>query len=145
MKLDDPLPSAKAFQTLLCGISNNRRLQKLIGSCLSNLARNVDVEVIHSIGSCCTNLHNCYPKKIWALTSPRLTPSSSLFMLFYMSQTTVAQLSLMKLIQCHIILQQHASLISSWYIWCYEIAGNYLVSYCSLVTKEMASCIVQLH
>ena len=56
MKPSDPFPSATAFKTLLCSSSNKRRLQKLIGSYLTDFARNMNVDVIYSIGSHCTNL-----------------------------------------------------------------------------------------
>ena len=58
MEPNDPFPSATAFRTLLCGSSNKRRLQTLIGSNLADFARNMDVEVIYSVGSHCTNLSN---------------------------------------------------------------------------------------
>ena len=56
MKLDDPFPSAKAFNTLLCSISNKGRLQKLIYSYLTDFARSIDVEIVYSVGAQCTNL-----------------------------------------------------------------------------------------
>ena len=56
MKLDDSFPAATAFKTLLCSVSNKGRLQKLICSYLTDLARNVDVQVVYSVGSHCTNL-----------------------------------------------------------------------------------------
>ncbi len=56
MKLDDPFPSARAFKTLLCSVSNKGRLQKLIRSYLTTLAQNLNVEIVYSIGSDCTNL-----------------------------------------------------------------------------------------
>ena len=56
MKLDDPFPSARAFKTLLCSVSNKERLQKLICSYLTDLAKSVDTEIIYSVGSYCTNL-----------------------------------------------------------------------------------------
>ena len=52
MKLSDPFPSARAFNTLLCSISNKRRLQKLICRYLTDL----DAEMIYSVASNCTNL-----------------------------------------------------------------------------------------
>ena len=58
MKPNDPFPSATAFKTLLCGSSNKRRLQTLVGSYLADFPRNMDVEVIYSVGSHCTNLSN---------------------------------------------------------------------------------------
>ncbi|KAG0720810.1 hypothetical protein GWK47_047693 [Chionoecetes opilio] len=56
MKLGDPFPSARAFSTLLCSISNKRRLQNLICRYLTDLAPRVDAEIIYSVGSNCTNL-----------------------------------------------------------------------------------------
>ena len=56
MKLGDYSPSATAFKTLLCSISNKGRLQKLICSYLTDLAQNVDAEIVYSVGSHCTNL-----------------------------------------------------------------------------------------
>ena len=51
MELGDPFPSARAFKTLLCSISNKGQLQKL-----TNLAQNVDAEIVYSVGPHCTNL-----------------------------------------------------------------------------------------
>lgn len=47
MKLGDPFPSAGAFKTLLCSFSNKGRLQKLIFSYLTELAQNVDAEIVY--------------------------------------------------------------------------------------------------
>jgi hypothetical protein len=49
MKLSDTFPSAKAFTTLLCSVSNKRRLQKLICNYLTDLAESVDAEIVYSI------------------------------------------------------------------------------------------------
>ncbi len=49
MKLDDPFPSARAFKTLLCSVSNKGRLQKLVHSYLSDLSQ-------YSVGPHCTNI-----------------------------------------------------------------------------------------
>ena len=46
MKLDDPFPSATAFKTLLCSVSNKGRLQKLMCSYLTDFAQNVVGAVI---------------------------------------------------------------------------------------------------
>ena len=56
MKLTDTFPSAKAFATLLCSVSNKRRLQKLICTYLIDLAKSDGVEMIYSVGSHCTNM-----------------------------------------------------------------------------------------
>lgn len=56
MKLEDPFPSAKAFKTLLCSISNKGRLQKLICHYLTDLAQSLDIEIVYSVGPHCTNL-----------------------------------------------------------------------------------------
>ena len=56
MKPSDPFPSATAFKTLLCSSNNKRQIQKLICSYLADFARNMNVDVIYSIGSHCTNL-----------------------------------------------------------------------------------------
>ena len=61
MKLDNPFPSATAFKTLLCSVSNKGRLQKLIRSYLTDLAQNVNAEIIYSVGSHCTNLSTQQP------------------------------------------------------------------------------------
>ena len=56
MKLGNPFPSAREFKTLLCSISNKGWLQKLICCYLTDLAQNVDPEILYSVGSHCTNL-----------------------------------------------------------------------------------------
>lgn len=56
MKLNDPFPSAKEFKTFLCSASNKGHLQKLIRSYLTDLAQKIDVEIFYSVGSHCTNL-----------------------------------------------------------------------------------------
>ena len=55
MKLDDAFPLATEFKTLLRSASNKRRLQKLLCSYLTDLAQNVDAEIIYSFGTNCTN------------------------------------------------------------------------------------------
>lgn len=98
MKLGDSFPSARAFSTLLCSISNKRRLQNLIRRYLTDLATSVDAEIIYSVGSDCTNLS----------TSLKLTLFSSLLMQFCESLFTLALLSLMPLIRMPMS-QQHSS------------------------------------
>lgn len=61
MKLSDPFPSAGAFKTLLCSVSNKERLQKMICTYLTDLAQSVDAEIVYSVGSQCTNLSNQQP------------------------------------------------------------------------------------
>ncbi|KAJ8375166.1 hypothetical protein SKAU_G00057460 [Synaphobranchus kaupii] len=61
MKLGDPFPSAREFKTLVCSVSNKGRLQKLIRSYLTDLAQNVDAEIVYSVGSHCTNLSTQQP------------------------------------------------------------------------------------
>ena len=61
MKLDDPFPSAKAFKTLLCSVSNKEQLQKLICSHLTDLAQNVNAEIVYSVGPHYTNLSTQQP------------------------------------------------------------------------------------
>ena len=46
MKLGNPFSFAREFKTLLCSISNKGRLQKLICSYLTDLAQNVDPEIL---------------------------------------------------------------------------------------------------
>jgi len=46
MKLADNFPRASAFKTLLCSVSNNGRLQKLIFSYLIDLAQSVDADIV---------------------------------------------------------------------------------------------------
>ena len=55
MKLADHFTRASAFKTLLCSVSNNVRLQKLIFSYLIDLAQSVDADIVYSVGSQCTN------------------------------------------------------------------------------------------
>jgi len=46
MKLAEHFPCASAFKTLLCSVSNNGRLQKLIFSYLIDLAQSVDADIV---------------------------------------------------------------------------------------------------
>ncbi|CAL8240804.1 unnamed protein product [Merluccius merluccius] len=59
MKMGDPFPSARAFKR--CCVSNKWGLQKLICSYLTDVAQNVDAEIVHNVGSHCTNLSTQQP------------------------------------------------------------------------------------
>ena len=61
MKLADHFTRASAFKTLLCSVSNNVRLQKLIFSYLIDLAQSVDADIVYSVGSQCTNKSTLQP------------------------------------------------------------------------------------
>ena len=52
---------AKAFNTLLCSVSNMRHLQKLIWGYLTDIAQTVDAEIVYSGGPHCTNLSTQQP------------------------------------------------------------------------------------
>ena len=102
MKLADPFPCARAFRTLLCGVSNKGRLHKLTCCYLTYLAQGVDADIIYSVGSKCTNLSTQQPFQNYSFDQSeavRLTLSSSPQTQFCASQATVALLSLMPLIQ----------------------------------------------
>ena len=56
MKLGDPFPSDRTFKMLLCSNSNKQQLQKLMSDYLTEVSQDLDVVVIYSVGTRCTNL-----------------------------------------------------------------------------------------
>lgn len=104
MKLGDPFPSATAFKTLLCSVSNKGRLQKLICSYLTDLAQNVDVEIVYSVGSRCTNLSSQQPMQDYSFDQSEA--DTILFSAYTLLRKSVALLSLMRLILMHMLRQQ---------------------------------------
>ena len=104
----------------LCGSSNKRWLQKLIDSYLADFVRNVDVEVIYSVESHCTNLSNQQNIQFWSVRNFR-------FMQFYVSRATLlAQWSLGMLLMQMCTLEQHI----------------YLLVCCALRGSTRLSCVV---
>ena len=60
-------PSAKALKTLLCSVGNKERLQKLICSHLTDLAQNVNAEIVYSVGPHCINLSTQQPMEDYSI------------------------------------------------------------------------------
>ena len=65
MELADPFPCARAFKTLLCNVSNKRRLQKLICIYLTGLAQSVVAEIIYSVDSHSNNVSTQQPMQYY--------------------------------------------------------------------------------
>ena len=66
MKLADPSP-CQNVKTLLCSVSNKGRLQKCIGSYLTDLAQRVDAELIYPVGFHSTNVSSQQPMQNYSL------------------------------------------------------------------------------
>ena len=121
MKPSDPFPSATAFKTLFCSSNNKGQIQKLICSYLADFARNMNVDVIYSIGSHRANLSSQQNMNQYSFNQLEADTIIFSFMQFYVSQDMLAQLSLMPLIQMF-TLQQHTYLIS--FLVCCALRGS---------------------
>ncbi|CAJ1050849.1 hypothetical protein KUCAC02_009112 [Xyrichtys novacula] len=143
MKLDDPLPSAKAFKMLLCSVSNKGRLQKLICSHLTDLAQNVNVEIVYSVGPHCTNLSTQQPMEDYSIE--QLEADTILFTVYaglrqsgYSGPVVIDAADTDVYVAASVISQQLPGML------CIK-RNKETVLYRGMLTEEMAHCIVQLH
>ena len=143
MKLGDPFPSATAFKTLLCSVSNKGRLQKLICSYMADLTQNVHVEIIYSVGSHCTNLSSQQPMPDYSFDQSEA--DTILFFVYtvlresgYSGPVVIDAADTDAYVAAAVISQQLPGMLC--------IKRKQEIVLCrGLVTEEMAGCIVQLH
>ena len=143
MKLDDPFPSARAFTTLLCSVSNKRRLQKLICSYLNDIAQTVDAEIVYSVGSHCTNLSTQQPMQNYCFYQSEA--DTILFSTYavlresgYSGPVVIDSADTDAYVAAAFISKQLPGML-------YIKRKQETVVCSDLVTDEMADCIVQLH
>lgn len=143
MKLGDPFPSASAFKTLLCSLSNKGRLQKLICSYLTNLAESVYAEIVYSVGSHCTNLSTQQPMPNYNFDQSEA--DTVLFSAYaalresgYSGPVVVDTADTDAYVAAAAISHQLPGML-------YIKRKKEMVVCSGLVTDEMANCIVQLH
>lgn len=55
-KFDNPFPSTAKFNSILCSKTNKFRLQKFLQRYITEKARDINIEILYSIGKECTNL-----------------------------------------------------------------------------------------
>jgi len=143
MKPSDPFPSATAFKTLLCSSSNKRRLQKLIGSYLTDFARNMNVDVIYSIGSHCTNLSSQQNMDQYSFDQ---SEADTILFSFYAVLRESGYTGPVVIDATDTDVYIAAAYISHQLPGMLCIKRKQETILCrSLVPEEMASCIVQLH
>ena len=140
MKLGDPFPSATAFKTLLCSVSNKGRL---ICSYLTDLAQNVDVEIVYSVGSRCTNLSSQQPMQDYSFDQSEAdTILFSAYTLLrksgYSGPVVIDAADTDAYVAAAVISQQLPGML------CIKRKQETILCR-GLVTEEMASCIMQLH
>ncbi|KAJ8349632.1 hypothetical protein SKAU_G00247620 [Synaphobranchus kaupii] len=143
MKLGDPFPSAREFKTLLCSVSNKGWLQKLICSYLTDLAQNVDAEMVYSVGSHCTNLSTQQPMQNYSFDQSEA--DTILFSAYavlresgYSGPVIIDTADTDAYVVAAAISQQLTGML------CIKRKQETVLCR-SLVTEEMADCIVQLH
>ena len=144
MKLGNPFPSAREFKTLLCSISNKERLQKLICSYLTDLAQNVDPEILYSVGSHCTNLSAQQPL-LHNYSFDQSEADTILFSIYailresgYSGPVVIDAANTDAYVAAAAISHQLPGMLC--------IKRKQETIFCrDLVTEEMAGCIVQLH
>lgn len=135
MKLDDPFPSAKAFKTLLCSVSNKGRLQKLICSHLTDLAQNMNAEIVYSVGPHCTNLSTQQPMEDYSIL---FTVYAALRQSGYSGPVVIDAADTDVYIAASVISQQLPGML------CIKRKKETVLCR-GMLTEEMAHCIVQLH
>eukprot|EP00745_Piridium_sociabile_P040935 TRINITY_DN7979_c0_g1_i3.p1 TRINITY_DN7979_c0_g1~~TRINITY_DN7979_c0_g1_i3.p1 ORF type:complete len:449 (-),score=103.89 TRINITY_DN7979_c0_g1_i3:362-1708(-) len=143
MKCTDPFPSAQAFKTLLCSVSNKVRLQKLIFDYLADLAESIDAEIVYSVGSHCTNLSTQQPMENYSFDQSEA--DTILFSAYavlresgYSGPVVIDTADTDAYVAAAVISQQLPGMLC--------IKRKQELIFCrGLVADEMAGCIVQLH
>ena len=143
MKFGDSFLSATAFKILLCNDSNKGRLQKLIHSYLTDLAQSVDVEIIYSVGSHCTNLSTQQPMQNYCFDQSEA--GTILFSTYavlresgYSGPVVIDAADTDAYVAAAFVSQQLSGML------CIKRRQETVLCH-GLVTEEMADCIVQLH
>lgn len=143
MKLSDTFPSAKAFTTLLCSVSNKSRLQKLIGSYLTAQAESFNAEIVYSVGSNCTNLSTQQAMENYSFDQSEAdTVIFSIYAVLresgYSGPVVIDAADTDAYVTAALISRQLPGILC--------IKRKQDIFLCrELVTDEMANCIVQLH
>jgi hypothetical protein len=143
MKLSDTFPSAQAFKTLLCSVSNKGRLQTMICAYLTDLAESVDAEIIYSVGSLCTNLSTKQPMENYSFDQSEA--DTVLFSMYavlresgYSGPVVIDAADTDAYVAAAVISHQLPGML------CIKRKQETILCH-ELVTDEMAECIVQLH
>ena len=143
MKLRDTFPSPKSFKTLLCSTSNKGRLQKLICDYLTDIAEKVDVEIVYSVGSQCTNLSTRQPMENYSFNQSEA--DTILFSAYavlresgYSGPVVIDTADTDAYVAAALITQQLPGML------CMKRKQEMILCR-SLVSDEMADCIVPLH
>ena len=143
MKLGDTFPSARAFNTLLCSVSNKGQLQKLICSYLTDFAQTVDAEIVYSVGSHCTNLSTQQLMPNYCFDQPE---ADTILFSTYAVLRESGYSGPVVIDAADTDVYVAAALTSKQLPGILYIMKKYEIVACSvLVTDEMADCIVQLH
>ena len=143
MKLDDPFPSAKAFKTLLCSVSNKLRLQKLISTHLTDLAQRVKAEIVYSVGPHCINLSTQQLMEDYTIEQSEadtilFTVYAGLRQSGYSGPVVIDAADTDVYVAASVISRQLPGMLC--------IKRNKETVLCrGLLTEEMADCIVQIH
>ncbi len=143
IKLDDPFPTAQAFKTLLCSVSNKGRLQKLICTYLTDLAPNVQAEIVYSVGTHCSNLSTQQPMQNYSFDQSEAdTVIFSAYALLresgYSGPVVIDAADTDAYVASAFISHQLPGMLC--------IKRKQQIYFCrALVTEEMSDCIVQLH
>ncbi|KAK1879203.1 U3 small nucleolar RNA-associated protein 10 [Dissostichus eleginoides] len=143
MKLGDAFPTARMFKTLLCSSSNKGRLQKMICSYLTDLAQSVDVEIVYSVGSHCTNLSTQQPMQNYSFDQSEAdTVLFSTYVVLresgYSGPVVIDATDTDVYVAAALISQQLPGML------CIKRKQE-TVRCCDMTTDMMADCIVQLH
>ncbi|KAI4816806.1 hypothetical protein KUCAC02_009112 [Chaenocephalus aceratus] len=143
MKLGDAFPTARMFKTLLCSSSNKGQLQKMICSYLTDLAQSVDVEIVYSVGSHCTNLSTQQPMQNYSFDqSDADTVLFSTYVVLresgYSGPVVIDATDTDVYVAAALISQQLPGML------CIKRKQE-TVRCCDMATDMMADCIVQLH
>ena len=139
MKLADTFPGARAFKTLLCSVSNKGQLQKWTCSYLTD----VDIEIINSVGSHCTNVSTQQPMQNYSFDQPEA--DTVLFSAYAVLRESGYSGSVV--IDTDVADTDVAAAVFSQQLPCMLcITRKQQAIFCRcLVTDEMADFIVQLH